>query len=174
VADSDEELVFRVRRGEREAFSLLVERYEKPALAVAHAILRSWHDAADAVQDAFVVAYEKLNRLWSASKFGAWFLQIVRRQALWLRRRRTARSRHVVAVGDETIPDRRRDSNLTDDFLSLISHLPAQECVVVSLRHLNELPVNEIARATGRPLGTVTKQLSRGYARLRQWLEESR
>jgi len=39
LADSDEELVYRVRRGEREAFSLLVERYEKPALAVANSIL---------------------------------------------------------------------------------------------------------------------------------------
>jgi RNA polymerase sigma-70 factor, ECF subfamily len=174
LADSDEELVNRVRRGEREAFGVLVDRYERPALAVANSILHSWHDASDAVQDAFVAAYEKLNRLWSARKFGAWFLRIVRRQALWHRRRRVTQSRHLVAIGAGLPQEAQNSADMPLDILNLISRLPVQECVVVSMRHLNELSVSDIARLTGRPVGTVTKQLSRAYARLRPWLEESR
>ena len=60
---------------------------------------------------------------------------------------------------------------LAIDMTGLIGRLPEQECVVVSLRHLDEMAVAEIARVTGRPVGTVTKQLSRAYARMRGWLE---
>jgi RNA polymerase sigma-70 factor (ECF subfamily) len=171
LTESDEELVRRVRRGEREAFSRLVQRYERPALLAAKSILRCWHDAQDAVQDAFVTAFVRLNRLWSPHKFGAWFLRIVRRQSLWLRRRRVARSRRMVPM-DSDPPATDQAASL--DVPALIARLPEQECVVVSLRHLNDLPVNEIARITGRPIGTVTKQLSRAYARMRRWLDGQR
>src|SRR3954470_8157911 len=82
LVEPDEELVLRSRLGDRQAFARLVERYEQPALVVARSILHSWHDARDAVQDAFVTAFTKLNRLWSPCKFGAWFIGIVRHQAL--------------------------------------------------------------------------------------------
>ena len=172
MAETDDELVRRSRRGDREAFSQLVDRYEKSALGVAHAILRSWHDAADAVQDAFVRAYQKLNRLWQPSKFGAWFLRIVRRQALWNLRKRTARGRRLVAMGPEPVAESARGETISEEVMAVIAGLPVQECVVVSLRHLDDLPVEEIARITGRPVGTVTKQLSRAYARMRPLLED--
>jgi RNA polymerase sigma-70 factor (ECF subfamily) len=167
---SDAELVLRSRRGDRAAFGCLVERYERAALAAAKAILGCWHDARDAVQDAFVRAYQQINRLWVAAKFGGWFLRIVRREALVLRRRRVSRGRHLVAAGAEAaeVP---AAGELAIDMTGLIGRLPEQECVVVSLRHLDEMAVAEIARVTGRPVGTVTKQLSRAYARMRGWLE---
>ena len=43
-------------------------------MVVAKSILHSWHDARDAVQDAFVAAFVQLKRLWSPHKFGAWFI----------------------------------------------------------------------------------------------------
>jgi RNA polymerase sigma-70 factor, ECF subfamily len=171
LVDSDEDLVWRVRRGERNAFSLLVERYEQPALLVARGILPSWHDAADAVQDAFVTAYVQINRLWSPHKFGAWFLRSVRRQALWHRRRRVVRERHMVSAGTDAVYEAPKEIVAPVDVVSIIARLPEQECVVVTMRHLQEMSVMEIARVTGRPVGTVTKQLSRAYARMRPWLE---
>jgi DNA-directed RNA polymerase specialized sigma24 family protein len=44
--------------------------------------------------------------------------------------------------------------------------------VVVALRHFDGHSVQQIADVTDRPVGTVTKQLSRAHQRLRQWLEE--
>jgi RNA polymerase sigma-70 factor (ECF subfamily) len=168
---TDEELVRRTRRGDRSAFGCLVERYEHAALAAAQAILGCRHDAADAVQDAFVTAYQQINRLWMAAKFGGWFLRIVRRQALLLRRRRVSRGRHLAAAGAEMARYGQVAEESSLDLTGLIGRLPDQECVVVSLRHLDEMPVAEIARVMGRPVGTVTKQLSRAYARMRVWLE---
>jgi RNA polymerase sigma-70 factor (ECF subfamily) len=174
LVESDEELVQHVRQGDKQAFSRLVVRYEQPAMVVAKSILHSWHDARDAVQDAFVAAFVQLKRLWSPHKFGGWFIRIVRHQALWHRRRRIARSRHLVPMAAEMVDESGIDESMSNDLASLIARLPEQECVVVSLRHINELSVSEIARITGRPVGTVTKQLSRAYARMRPWLDGAR
>jgi RNA polymerase sigma-70 factor (ECF subfamily) len=174
LVESDAELVRLTRRGDREAFAGLVERYEKPALLLASSILRSCHDARDAVQDSFVIAYEKLNKLWTPSKFGAWFLQIVRRSALLHVRRRSSRDRKLVPIAAEPASAPEGDGAFSLDLAEMIGRLPEQECVVVTLKHLNELPVAEIARITGKPIGTVTKQLSRAYSRMRPWLEGER
>jgi RNA polymerase sigma-70 factor (ECF subfamily) len=171
LVESDEELVLRARGGDRDAFARLVERYEPSALLVAGSVLHSCHDARDAVQDSFVIAFERLNALWSPHKFGAWFVQIVRRCALVQVRQRASRAKMLVAIGTEPICARESDEALSLDLASAIARLPEQECVVVTLKHLNELPVAEIAKITGRPVGTVTKQLSRAYLRMRPWLD---
>jgi len=171
--EPNESLVLRARGGERGAFSILVGRYERAGLAVAVSILRCRHDARDAVQDAFVTAYERLNRLWSARRFGGWFLRIVRRQALWQLRRRRTRERHLSAVARAEVGRREgRTPEESDVMIGLIGRLPDQEALVVSLRHLDERSVAEISAMTGRPVGTVTKQLSRAYARMRGWLRK--
>jgi RNA polymerase sigma-70 factor (ECF subfamily) len=171
LVESDDELVQRTRRGDRQAFAGLVERYEQSAILVANSILHSWHDARDAAQDSFVTAYERLNTLWSANKFGAWFIQIVRRQSLLRLRQRASLSARLAPVSVEQVHAPRPDGAISDDLAAIIARLPRQECVVVTLRHLSELPVAEIARITGRSVGTVTKQLSRAYSRMRPWLD---
>lgn len=113
-----------------------------------------------------------MNRLWSPHKFGPWFLRIARRQALWHRRRRQTHNRHLAPLLADPTERPATSADLPDDLSALIARLPEQECVVISLRHLDDLPVAEIARITGRPVGTVTKQLSRAYARMRPWLDE--
>jgi len=165
-------LVGRARRGDRAAFDRLVARYEKPALLAAGAILRSWHDARDCTQEAFVTAYVKLNRLWRPNQFGAWLMQIVRRQTLAELRRRRSRPTTEGNLPDDVAETGPRTWGLSNELAELIGRLPEQEFAVVTLRHIEEMTVAQIAAATGRPVGTVTKQLSRAYARLRPWLHD--
>jgi RNA polymerase sigma factor (sigma-70 family) len=58
------------------------------------------------------------------------------------------------------------------DILPLIDQLPAHEQEVIRLRYLSDLAFEEIASITGRPVGTVTKQISRAVARLRSLVLE--
>jgi len=55
--------------------------------------------------------------------------------------------------------------------LAAVDRLPEQERVVVMLNYFSGQPVSAIAQMTGRPIGTVTVQLTRARARLRTWLE---
>lgn len=50
----------------------------------------------------------------------------------------------------------------------LLRELPEEQRVAVVLRHVNDLPVAEIAAVMGRPEGTVKSHISRGLARLRE------
>lgn len=174
MIDSDAQLVLRSRAGDRDAFAALVQRYERPVIAVACGILRSWDDARDAAQDVFAIAYEKLNRLWRPSRFGPWLLRIARRCALRLLRRRRSHERIADSAAARSVPAPSpfAPAELSMDLLTLIARLPEQERVVLTLRHLDSLDVSTIADVTGRPLGTVTKQLSRAYARLRLWMKD--
>lgn len=169
--ESDATLVTRTRQGDRAAFDRLVARYERPAVLAAGAILHCWHDARDCAQEAFVTAYLKLNRLWRPHRFGGWLMQIVRHQALAELRRRKARPPVSADLPDRATESPATGWGISDELAELIGRLPEQECVVVTLRHVEEMTVAEIAAITGRPVGTVTKQLSRAYARMRPWLQ---
>ena len=63
-------LVERVRRGDREALGILVDRYSEQAFAAAYGFLQHAEDAEDLVQDAFIRALERIDKLGRGSNFG--------------------------------------------------------------------------------------------------------
>ena len=85
---SDEQLVDAVLSGQRDAFALLVQRYERSARAEATHVLDDIHAAEDAAQDGFVVAYQRLATLRKRGAFGSWLLTIVRHEAIRIARQR--------------------------------------------------------------------------------------
>lgn len=165
---SDSAIVAEALRGDRSAFAALVGRYERAARTVALQVLRDHHKAEDAVQEAFVIAYVHLGRLRSGSSFGPWVLKIVRHEATRLLGQRREKVLHPERIA---APDR-NDGSLDKELLDAVARLPKHEGTVVSLRYADGHSVHEIAAITGRPVGTVTKQLSRAHKRLRQWLKE--
>src|SRR5436309_747359 len=74
----DEDIVRRAKAGSHEAFAELIRRFERPALAIAFAVLADGEAAGDAVQDAFLRAWQKLDELRQPERFGAWLAGIVR------------------------------------------------------------------------------------------------
>jgi RNA polymerase sigma-70 factor, ECF subfamily len=172
--ETDAGLVERVRHGDAQAYGALVTRYERPVLAAVLPVVRDAHAAQDVVQDVFVQCYLKLSRLRDPSRFGGWLLQAAGREAVHAARR-GARSRLRVTPSDlthENTPAAHEPaSRLLDDererLLEAVRRLPVHERVAVSLRYFEGRGVNEIAQITGRPVGTVTKQLTRAIERLR-------
>ena len=79
---TDAELVNAVLDGEKQAFAVLVKRYERPVRAVALDVLGDYHSAADVSQDAFVKAYDQMAGLRKPEAFGPWLMKITRRCAL--------------------------------------------------------------------------------------------
>ncbi|MCK4546117.1 MAG: RNA polymerase sigma factor RpoE, partial [Candidatus Eisenbacteria sp.] len=73
---SDGELVSRVQGGDREAFSLLADRWADRSYNLALSIVKKPEDAEDAVQEAFLKAYRSLPRFRHGSTFGTWLYRI--------------------------------------------------------------------------------------------------
>ena len=169
---SDRQLIEAVLGGDRAAYAELVRRYEGSVRAVAVSVLCNVHDAQDAAQEAFIKAFAKLPALKNRRKFGPWVLKIARRAALDLASRK---ARLPAMQPLETAEPTGHDGQLDQDAESLLAavmRLPEQEKGAVLMHHFDGHPVREVAALTGRSVGTVTKQLSRAYARLRQQLPE--
>ena len=163
----DAELVASVLKGNRDAYGELVSRYGQCVVTTAWQILDDYHAAQDVAQEVFLIAYQKLGSLRDGSMFGPWVLKIAKRHAC---RSATRRRTFVHLEAANTPPAASEDGQLAGDqqeLLTAVTRLPEHERVVVDLHYFHEHSVNAIAQMTGRPLGTVTKQLSRALRRLR-------
>lgn len=172
---ADAEIVRAVLRGDRGAFAALVARHERAVWATAWRTLRDDHAAADAMQEAFLQAFRRLGDLRQPEQFGVWLLRIARRESIRLARRRASDPSRPLdeSRGDELGNHDRGEEAATrlsadaEDLLTAVARLPEHERLVVVLRYLDGLSVAEVAKALGRPVGTVTKQLSRAIERLK-------
>ena len=167
---SDADLVEAVLGGDRASFEVLVRRHERAVLGVALGILRDYHAAQDAVQDAFVAAYEELGTLRHGSRFGAWVLGIARRRAIDLWRKRSRTPQPTVPLDCCAAHGDGRLDDTVDEVFEAVGRLPERLRRVVLLRFCDGLSVPEIAETTGSPEGTVSSRLSRAVARLRRSL----
>lgn len=168
---SDASLVRSVLAGDGGAFAALVDRHQRAALATCLAVLRDRQLAEDAVQDAFVAAYRSLRSLRDPATVGGWLLNIARNRAMRLARNRSRRLRVTAQMPppETSVP---ANDAMDDELLAALGALPDHERSVVVLRYFDGHAVADIAAITGRPVGTVTKQLQRAHERLRAALKE--
>src|ERR1700746_2652114 len=86
-------LVRAAKAGDMGAFEQLVKRYDRNIFRIANHITQNREDAEDVVQDAFLKAFQNLNRFQEQSKFYTWLVRIAVNESLMkLRRRRTAKT----------------------------------------------------------------------------------
>ena len=161
------EIVNLAQAGDREAFATLVERYQRVATTRAWTVVGDFHLAQDVAQDAFVIAFHKLASLNDVETFGPWLLEVVRREAIRKSKRKLRQNETLVSneivFENQTDPDNQRDDwqHRHEQTLNSIAKLPEHEQEVVVLHYLDGVSTKEIAHLLGRPIGTVTKQLSR-------------
>ena len=99
---SDAELVVNARAGDVDAFTTLVERYRHPALRLAYGI--AGDEAEDAVQDAFVNTFRKLDTYRPTSAFRPWLFTIVANEARNRRRSMSRRASLELRVREQVQP----------------------------------------------------------------------
>jgi len=84
---TDEVLVERVKAGDKAAFGILVQRYERRVLRQAFSRLRNEQEALDVCQDAFVKAYRNIDQFQGNSGFYTWLYRIVHNRCIDITRR---------------------------------------------------------------------------------------
>ncbi len=128
-------------------------------------------EAQDCVQEAFVRAWDKRRTLDTEQSPEAWVRTVAYRLAV-SRWRRAVRARQPADRAKQ--PDRSpAEPDVTRVALATaLARLPAEQRRAVVLHHLCDLPVAEIAREVGAPVGTVKARLSRGRAALAEQLRD--
>lgn len=136
-------------------------------------------EAEDLAQQAFVRAWRGLPRFRSEAKFSTWLYRIVTN--LCYNRLPHMKADLNALIADEealNLPDERQQvesgllaSELREALHREIAALPESYRLLLTLRHLQELSYEEIARVTGMPVGTVKTGIFRARRRLREALE---
>ena len=174
-AHPDGEIVRAVLGGDHERYAVLVERYRDRYARYAARMLGSADAAEDAVQDAFVRAYDQLAQCKDPDKFVGWFFLILRNRCFAERRRnRTSaplEAAEAVAAADRTdggaeLAEQRRALQL-----ALLELTPDQREVFV-LKHVEGLSYGEIAERLSTSVPSLKMRMHRAYDRLREQLRE--
>lgn len=166
-----------VKRGDREPYDYLVGKYMKRVVSIAWGIVRNAADAEDLGQEAFVKAYESIDRFKSGQPFGPWIYRIVTNLALDVMKHRT-KFRDEELSGLE--PAERRDdaelpavtSEIGRRIDRAIESLPEMQRVIARLSLVEEFEHPEIAAMTGLSEGTVRSHLSLARRKLREQLAD--
>ena len=159
------------RAGDKDAFRHIVEQYQTEALGHATAILRNSEDARDAVQEAFIDAFQALGSLDLTRRFYPWFYIILRHRCYKLagkRKKQEATSSNEMEILAPTSSISREDTLLLEQALLQLS---AEDRELVTLRHLDGLSYQELAERLDVPSGTIMSRLFYARKKLRVHLE---
>jgi RNA polymerase sigma-70 factor (ECF subfamily) len=179
---SDEAVVRRVCAGEVELFEVLVRRHDARVYRTARSILRNEAEAEDAMQSAWLHAYQHLGEFQGAAAFSTWLVRIAANEALGRLRRRA----RLVAIEDgeaeeeSTMTPTRRDGPedraAAREAVRLleraVDELPAPYRSVFVLREVEQLSTRETAQALDLGEEAVKVRLHRAKGMLRKALGE--
>jgi RNA polymerase sigma-70 factor, ECF subfamily len=184
VQDDEPVLVAAAKAGDMVAFETLVGRYERKIFRLTQNITQNREDAEDAMQEAFLKAYEHLGGFEGNSRFYTWLVRIAVNQALMkLRKRRpnVVSLDEPVETGEDTMPrevedwgpspeDRYEQTELGGILSTVIGELDPSFRIVFQLRDIEELSTEETAEALGLSVPAVKSRLLRARLKLRQRL----
>ena len=187
VLNDDLDLVHATRGGDISAFEQLVARYDGKLLRIAQNVTHNREDSEDAVQEAFLKAFEHLNSFREDAQFSTWLIRITLNQALSkLRKRRIVKE---VSLDDDfdaedvTLPrevadwapnpeELYRASELRSILIASLKQISPILRVVFVLRDIEGLSIDETAEVLQLRIGTVKARLSRARQQLRKLLSK--
>jgi RNA polymerase sigma-70 factor (ECF subfamily) len=178
-------LVHAAKGGDDAAYEELVRRYDRNVFRIANHITQNREDAEDVVQEAFLKAYQNLDRFQGNSKFYTWLVRIAVNEALMkLRKRRPERFVSLdeeIQVGEESVPREVADwspnpeqqygqAELKEILTKTIQGLPPGFRTVFVLRDVEGLSTEETADALELSIPAVKSRLLRARLQLRERL----
>ena len=176
---SDYEIISRVLGGNTRSFADLVDRHKDKAMTLAMRMLRNREEAEEAVQDAFVRAFNALGQFEKRSTFSTWLYRILFNVCSTRLSKRGEPTQSISSGKNEgecedEIPD---FSEVPDSIvegeefrrqvIETLNELPPLYGGIATMFYLDDLSYEEIVTITGSPLGTVKARLFRARAMLR-------
>jgi RNA polymerase sigma-70 factor, ECF subfamily len=174
--DIDRELVARAQRGDKRAFELLVEKYQRKLGRLLSRFIRDPSEVEDVTQEAFIKAYRALPAFRGDSAFYTWLYRIginTAKNYLMALGRRAPTSTEVEAEEAEGFEEgeQLRDINTPESVLlsneiaqtvnSTIEQLPEELRTAIQLREIEGMSYEDIARVMDCPIGTVRSRIFR-------------
>ncbi len=167
------------RRGDTRSFNRLVLKWEKTIYNIALRMLQDREDAAEATQEAFLLAFKSIRRFRGDSKFSTWIYRIVLNHCISRARQRPPGT-HLPLEREHDIPNppaqlRVPESQIGDllrmeqrsRVLGALLHLSPEQQAVIELKFFQELTFEEIAAILEVPMSTIKSRLYSGLEMLK-------
>jgi RNA polymerase sigma-70 factor, ECF subfamily len=187
MASDDLDLVHASKNGDVAAFEQLVKRYDRKLLRIAQSVTHNREDSQDAVQEAFLKAFQHLGEFREESKFSTWLIRITLNQSVMkLRKQRAAREVSLdedFQTDGDMLPKEVTDwapnpeqlyrtSELRDILIRTLRELSPILRTVFVLRDIEGLPIDQIAEVLNLSYTAVKARLWRGRLQLRERLTQ--
>jgi RNA polymerase sigma-70 factor (ECF subfamily) len=169
------------RQGDENAFSYLVESYQRPVFSVCYRMLGNSRDAEDAAQESFIRAYRYLHKYDPNRPFGTWLLSIASHYCIDRMRKRRLKTVSTDVLPPEVVPDRNapnpekdfRDEEKELAIQRLLENLKPTDRAAVILRYWHEYSEKEIAEVLDLTVSAVKSRLYRSRQSLADaWIED--
>lgn len=168
---SDEMLVRFILDGDKRLFEQLIRRYNQRLYRLGMTLLGDAAEAEDAMQAAYIKAYEHLERFEQRSSFGTWLTRIMINECLQRKRRQELRRGHVISPFTMNSPDHILANKELNALLEeAIARLPEKYRTVFVLREIEDMSVRETGEALEIGEANVKVRLNRAKVMLREYL----
>ncbi|MEN3012543.1 MAG: sigma-70 family RNA polymerase sigma factor [Dictyoglomus thermophilum] len=181
---SDQSLISLIKSGDKEAFNILVKRYEKKVLNILYLQLGNIPDLEDLAQEVFIKVFKNLNRFRGEAKFSTWIYRITINVAYDYKRKFKEGYSLDEPIGEDTedtfekvISSEEEDplsivekEDIKKKLHKLIKELPKEYQEVLILREYEGLSYEEISEILRCPIGTVESRLYRARKELKEKL----
>lgn len=189
-ADDDLDYVMACRKGDTEAFSVLVERHSKKMLNLACRMLGDYDEACDVTQEAFLAAFRSIKAFKAEAKFSTWLYRIVVNYTKNRLKQRQSLSKHESASLDDAAEGHgdcavcltaSNEGNPADHLERRELESQVQICIdalegdfreVLVLRDVQGFSYDEIREVMQIPDGTVKSRLSRARIAMKDCLKK--
>lgn len=179
---TDDIIISRVLLGKAEEYEILVRRYNSLLYKTARGILLKEDDIEDAMQEAYLRAFEKLHQFRKEARFSTWLTRILINCALQQVNKLKKEPLRMDELGaddlnslqeitEETSTNPEIGENLKKAVESAIDHLPSKYRVVFMLREIEHTPIAEAATILGITEENVKIRLHRAKGMLREILQ---
>ena len=180
---ADRDLVEAVLTGRRGAFEQLVRTYQGLCWRIVDDIVRHPDDTRELCQEVFLRIHRSLHQYRGDSALKSWVAQVACSVALRHIERKRLPLADIREDEDGLAPAERvsdgfdleaatADEDMQAHLHAAIDALPPLQRMLLTLYHLEEMPIGDIARSTGLAEGTIKSHLFRSRAKLRERLQD--
>jgi RNA polymerase sigma-70 factor (ECF subfamily) len=168
---SEKERLEQVKKGNREAYQWIVQKYMKTAYYIALGYVHNQQDALDISQEAFIKAFRKIKRFDSEKPFFPWFYKLMKNLCLD-HLKKSSRTREIPIEEIHVVEVEKEDKDMKEVLWKGIRNLPFEQREVIILRYFRQLSYKEIAETVEKPIGTVMSSLYYAKKRLRDCISK--
>jgi RNA polymerase sigma-70 factor (ECF subfamily) len=188
MSEFEKFLLEKARKGDVDAFEMLIREHERKAFNIAYRFLKNADDAEDITQEAFLRAFRSIKKFKGQSSFSTWLYRIINNTCIDFVRAKQNKITDSIdktiqydneelelqIPGDQNDPvDMAETAEISQLMQSMLALLPDDQKMAIILRDIQGFSYQEISEITGVGMGTVKSRINRGRMALKELIQKN-